>query len=72
MTTSFSIVLKEYDGAGNPDETIGELTRINGNADITWEGIDQWVDGDNNEAEFYLAITQASPYGESITGEGFD
>lgn len=68
---AFTVQLMEYDpGTGN-DSIVGHELRVNGNGTLLAEGISGSVDGDNDEAEFYVSITQGyAP--ETIYGEGFD
>lgn len=72
VTNSFTVQLREYDGANNADEYVGNSVRVTGNGSITWSGISSYVDGSNNEAEFYIATYNASPYQASFYAEGFD
>lgn len=68
---AFTAQLMENDpGTGN-DSRVGPELRINGNGTPLANGISGSVDGDNDEAEFYVSITQGyAP--ETIYGEGFD
>lgn len=70
VNNSFTVQLREYDGADNFDEMVGEPVRVSANSTITWSGISQYVDG--AEAEFYIATYNASPYQASFTAQGFD
>ncbi|MFC5465007.1 hypothetical protein [Lederbergia graminis] len=72
VTNSFTAHLREYDGIGNADEFVGEKVRITEDSIVTWSPIDKWVDGGNEEAEFYITTYNASPGQASFYAEGFD
>lgn len=63
-------LMENYPGTGN-DSRVGPELRVNGNGTLLANGISGSGDGDNDEAEFYVSITQGyAP--ETIYGEGFD
>jgi hypothetical protein len=76
VNNSFVEQLLEYDGIGNKDEQVKTPYRIdaypNGYTQITYNNIGGFVDGSNNEAEFYIASYDAGPGQASFGVEGFD
>ncbi|BBN99925.1 hypothetical protein [Sporolactobacillus terrae] len=72
VKNSFTVQLREYDGADNQDEFVSHSVRVTGNGSITWHDISKYVDGSNNEAEFYIATYDAAPSQASFYAEGLD
>lgn len=68
---SFTAQLMEYDGPGD-STTVGGPIRIDGFYNtLLAENISGYVDGDNNEAEFYVLVYNAITQ-DTIYAEGFD